>query len=66
MYDINLSWIYNIILTALVSSIVTILIDRYLLSRYMSPANTDQLCSKFYWEFREFLMDNRKLENPTE
>lgn len=63
--DIDWSWIYNIILTAFVSSIVTIAIDRFFLYQYKAPATDDELCSKFYWDFRDFLQANRKLENPT-
>jgi len=59
------SWFYNIIITTIVSSIVAILMDRFVLSIYKIPNNPDDICSKFYWDFRDYLQSQNKLENPT-
>jgi len=44
----NLSWLYNILLTSFISTIVTIMIDHYLLSNY-----TSNKCDKLYKYFVE-------------
>ena len=59
------SWLYNIIITTIVSSIVAILMGRFILYMDKIPNNPDDLCSKFYWDFSDYLQSQNKLENPT-
>ena len=52
-----MNWVYNILITAIVSSIFTMFVERVIL--YTAPKTTDEVCSKFYWEFKNF-MDSQK------
>lgn len=65
MISLDWSWFYNIILTTLVSSIVAIVLDRFVLNQYKQPETPKGICGEFYWKFRDYLQAQGELSDPT-
>lgn len=51
-------WLFGIIIATFVSSIVAILLDRFVLNKVKQPTDIDGVCGKFYRQFGDFLMAN--------